>query len=55
MDSGFFKGGDWAPTFFGHAKFEVKNFLEFFHLQSGLDSGFSSQGVSGHQYFFGLF
>ena len=26
----FFRGGDWGPTFFGHAKFEVKYFLEIF-------------------------
>ena len=29
-----------APTFFGHAKFEVKTFSEFLHLQSAVDSDF---------------
>ena len=24
----------WVPIFFGHAKFEVKKFSEFFHLHS---------------------
>ena len=33
LDSEFFAGGIWAPTFFGHTKFEVKNFSEFFHWQ----------------------
>ena len=40
----FFRGGSEA-TFFGHVKFEVKNFLEFFHLQSTLDSEFFRGGV----------
>ena len=35
----------WAPTFFGHTKFEVKNFLEFFNLQSDVDSEFLRLGV----------
>ena len=30
LDSDFFIGGVRVPTFFGHAKFEVKNFSEFF-------------------------
>ena len=34
-----------APTFFGHAKFEVKKFSELFHLQSALDSEFFGGGV----------
>ena len=34
------------PTFFGHAKFEVKNFPEFFPLSSTLDSElFLGEGV----------
>ena len=42
LDSEFFFGWGcvWSSTFFGHAKFEVKNFLEFFCLQSTLDSEF---------------
>ena len=31
--------------FFGHSKFEVKKFSEFFHLQSTLDSEFFRGGV----------
>ena len=42
--------GVWAPSFFGHTKFEVKNFWEFFHLQSAVDSESFAQG-SGHQLF----
>ena len=45
MDSEFFRGGVWAPTYFIHAKFEVKYVLEFFHLQSTLDSEFFRGGV----------
>ena len=30
LDSEFFRGGVFAPTFFGHAKYQVKNFLDFF-------------------------
>ena len=30
LDSEFFRGSVWAPTFFGHTKFEAKIFLEFF-------------------------
>ena len=40
-----------APTFFGHAKFEVKNFLEFFQLQSTVDSELFRGGGSRHQLF----
>ena len=43
-------GGICAPTFFGHMKFEVKNFLKFFHLQSTVDSEFFKRGF-GHQLF----
>ena len=50
LDSEFFRECLWAPTFFGHAKFEVKNFSEFFHLQSGLDSEFF-RGGSGPTFF----
>ena len=32
-------------TFFGHTKFEVKYFLEFFRLQNALDSEFFVGGV----------
>ena len=32
LDSELFRGGVWVPTFFGHTKFEVKTFLEFFCL-----------------------
>ena len=41
----------WAPTFFGHAKFEVKIFSEFFQLQSAVDAEFFTGG-SGYQLFF---
>ena len=34
LDSEFFRGDVWGPTFFGNAKFEVKNFSEIFQLQS---------------------
>ena len=37
LHSEFFRGGVRAPTFFGHAKFEVKNFSEFFPLPSTKD------------------
>ena len=36
----FNAGGLWSPIFFGHVKFEVKNFLEFFNLQSATESEF---------------
>ena len=39
----FFRGG-LGQFFFGHAKFEVKNFLEYFHLQNTLDSEFVRRG-----------
>ena len=32
LDSEFLRGGVQAPTFFGHAEFEVKNFSEVFQL-----------------------
>ena len=51
MDSEFLRLGVWAPTFFRHTKFEVKNFTEFFHLQSTLDSEFFIRVGSGHQLF----
>ena len=34
-----------GTNFFGHAKFEVKNFSELFHLQSTLDSELFRGGV----------
>ena len=37
--------GIWTWTLFGHAKLEVKIFLEFFHLQRTLDSQFFRGGV----------
>ena len=40
MESDFFRGGVYAPTFFGDAKFEVQKFSEFFHLQTTMDSEF---------------
>ena len=33
----FWGRGIWAPTIFGHAKFEVKKISEFFPLLSALD------------------
>ena len=45
MDSEFVAGEVWAPTFFGHSKFEVKNFLGFFNLQSTVDSEFFARGA----------
>ena len=45
MESEFFRWDIWAPTSLGHIKFEVKIFLEFFHLQSTVDSEFSTGGV----------
>ena len=49
-----------GTNFFGHAKFEVKNFSELFHLQSTLDSelfrgGVGAQTFFGHTNFFGIF
>ena len=43
MDSEFFAVRG-APTFFGDAKFEVKKFSEFFHLQSAVDCEFFAGG-----------
>ena len=40
LDSEFFAGGIWVPTFLGYAKFEVKNCLEFFNLQSTVAPNF---------------
>ena len=43
-----FSGGCvWPLTFFGHTKFEVKNFSEFFHSQSTFDSEFFASGHLG--------
>ena len=60
-----FQSGCLATNFFGHTKFEVKIFLEFFSLQSTLDSeffrgGFQVPTFSGHtkfevKNFFGIF
>ena len=36
---------------FGHCKFEVKIFLEFFRLQSTVDSELFRGGGCGHQFF----
>ena len=36
----FIDRGFCAPIFFGHTKFEVKSFLEFFSLLSALDQIF---------------
>ena len=43
-------GGVCAPTFFGHAKFEVKNFQNFFIYRVLWTLNFL-EGVSGHQVF----
>ena len=54
LDSEFFRGGVWAPTFLSHTEFEVENVSEFFRLQSTLDCEFFlgvGGGVSGHQVF----
>ena len=40
LDSEFFGGGVWVPTFFVMHHLRPKNFFEFFHLQSALDSEF---------------
>ena len=45
VDSELLRLGVWAPTFFGHTKFEVKNFSKFFNLQSAVDSEFLRLGV----------
>ena len=52
MDSEFFTGGIWAPTFFGHTKYEVKIFWEFLPLLSALDSEYF-RGVVWSPTFFG--
>ena len=49
IDSEFLRGGVWAPTFFGHSKFEVI-FFGIFNLQSTVDAEFFTEG-SGHQLF----
>ena len=36
--------GSLGTNFFGHAKIEVKNFSEFFHLQSAVDAEFFTGG-----------
>ena len=36
VDSEFFERGVWAPTYFGHTKFEVKNFLGIFFIYKAL-------------------
>ena len=41
----------WTPTFFGHAKFETKNFSEFFCLQSTVDYCFWSCQIWGQIFF----
>ena len=52
LDSEFFRGGVWAPTFFGHPKFEVKNVSEFFHLLSAIDPEFfTGRGGLGTNFF----
>ena len=53
VDSEFLRWGFWAPTFFGHAKFEIKKvFQNFFHLQSALDSEiFTGGGVLAPTFF----
>ena len=50
-DSEFFRGDVRAPTFFGHAKFEVKNFFEFFNSQSAVDSQFFTRQIRGPTFF----
>ena len=47
----FLEGGIRAPTFFGHSKFEVKKFSEFFPLPSTLDSEYFGEGGCRHQLF----
>ena len=41
----------WTPTFLGHAKFETKNFSEFFCLQSTVDYCFWSCQIWGQIFF----
>ena len=49
----FLEGEVCAPIFFGHSKFEVKNFSEFFPLLSSLVSEFVRGGVFMAPTFFG--
>ena len=51
MDSEFLILGIWAPSFFGHTEFEVKNLSEFFHLQNAVDSEFLRLGVWAPNFF----
>ena len=51
MDSAFLRGDVEVPTSFGYAKLEVKNFSEFFGLQSILDSEFFTGGVQAPTFF----
>ena len=51
LDCEIFREDVWAPTSFGHSKFEVRNFLEFFHLWSALDSEFLTGGRLGTNFF----
>ena len=51
LDSEFFRGGVQAPTYFGHSKFEVKNFSELFNLKSTLDSEFFKGSVWAPNFF----
>ena len=51
MDSEFFKKGVGALTFLVMLNFRSKNFSEFFHLQSALDSELFSKRRSGQKLF----
>ena len=51
LDSEFFRGDVQGPTFLGHTKFEVKNFLEFFQLHSTVDSELLMEGTLGTNFF----
>ena len=51
MDSAFLGGDVQVPTFFGYAKLEVKNFSEFFGLQSFLDFEVFRGGVQAPTFF----
>ena len=50
MDTEFFRGVVQAPTFFGDTK-SRSNLLQFFHLQSALESELFRAGGFGHQLF----
>ena len=50
LDSEFFRGSVWAPTFFIHTKFEVKIFEEFFNYRALWTLNFS-EGVFRQQFF----